>query len=114
MERLVIMFPSGLVDVRDLPAKFQVEGAKPIEVALPEPAIAATAPAAVQGTGSTSPYLPEEGIDLKEYLAELELGFINQALDEADGVVARAAERLGMRRTTLVEKMKKYGLQRGE
>ena len=31
---------------------------------------------------------------------------------QAGGVVAHAAKRLGMRRTTLVEKLRKYGLQR--
>ena len=113
MERLVIMFPSGLVDVRDLPPKFQMEGAQPIEVTLPEPVVLA-APAQPAAAAVATARLPAEGIDLKEYLAELELSFINQALDEADGVVARAAEHLGMRRTTLVEKMKKYGMQRGE
>ncbi|HHI75862.1 MAG TPA: hypothetical protein ENJ94_01700, partial [Gammaproteobacteria bacterium] len=35
-----------------------------------------------------------------------------QALEEADGVVAHAARKLQMRRTTLVEKLRKYGLQR--
>ena len=116
MERLVIMFPNGLVDVRDLPPKFQMEGARAIEVVLPEPVAMPAAPAAAApATPARLPArLPADGIDLKEYLAELELSFINQALDEADGVVARAAERLGMRRTTLVEKMKKYGMQRGE
>ncbi len=37
---------------------------------------------------------------------------IQQALDDAGGVVARAAERLRIRRTTLVEKMRKYGMSR--
>ena len=37
---------------------------------------------------------------------------IQQALDESDGIVAHAAKRLHMRRTTLVEKLRKYGLQR--
>ena len=60
------------------------------------------------------PRLPREGIDLKEHLATLERHFIKQALDEANGVVAHAANRLKLRRTTLVEKMRKYGLQRGE
>lgn len=114
MERLVIMFPNGLVDVRDLPPKFQMEGAQPIEVALPEPVVTPVAAVTTTGVASAAARLPADGIDLKDYLAELELSFINQALDEADGVVARAAERLGMRRTTLVEKMKKYGMQRGE
>ena len=35
---------------------------------------------------------------------------IVQALDEAEGVVAHAAKRLGMGRTTLVEKMRKFDL----
>jgi len=39
---------------------------------------------------------------------------IKQALDDAGGVVARAAERLRIRRTTLVEKMRKYGMSRRE
>ena len=64
--------------------------------------------------GLDSPaFLPPEGLDLKEYLAGLEQTLIQQALDECSGVVARAAERLRIRRTTLVEKMRKYGLNRG-
>ena len=54
--------------------------------------------------------LPEEGVNLKEMIAELEMDLIRQALEMQDGVVARASELLGMRRTTLVEKMKKYGM----
>ena len=56
--------------------------------------------------------LPPEGLDLKDYLGNLEQGLIQQALDDAGGVVARAAERLRIRRTTLVEKMRKYGMSR--
>jgi len=56
--------------------------------------------------------LPEQGIDLKEYLNDLEVDLIRQALNECDGVVAHAAKRLNMRRTTLVEKLRKYDLQR--
>ena len=48
--------------------------------------------------------LPREGLDLKEHLSKLESLLIVQALDEADGVVAHAAKRLNMGRTTLVEK----------
>ncbi|MGB0988819.1 MAG: helix-turn-helix domain-containing protein, partial [Pseudoalteromonas spongiae] len=54
--------------------------------------------------------LPAEGIELKSYLAELEVCLIEQALERNENVVARAAEVLGVRRTTLVEKMKKYNL----
>ena len=48
--------------------------------------------------------------ELREKIAELEMDLIRQALEMQDGVVARASELLGMRRTTLVEKMKKYGM----
>jgi sigma-54 dependent transcriptional regulator, flagellar regulatory protein len=52
------------------------------------------------------------GIDLKEYLNNLEYNLIKQALDDCNGVVARAAEKLKIRRTTLVEKMRKFDLNR--
>ncbi|MGB0936172.1 MAG: sigma-54 dependent transcriptional regulator [Colwellia sp.] len=54
--------------------------------------------------------LPSHGVNLKEHLAELEVSLIVQALTKQKWVVARAAEMLGMRRTTLVEKMRKYNL----
>ena len=54
--------------------------------------------------------LPAGGINLKDVLSELEVNLIRQALDKQNGVTSRAAEMLGMRRTTLVEKMKKYGI----
>ena len=65
-------------------------------------------------TTMVSSSLPEEGVNLKEYLSELEVNLIKQALDNQDWVVARAADKLGMRRTTLVEKMRKYDIQRTE
>jgi len=56
--------------------------------------------------------LPAQGIDLKEYLNILEVDLIRQALNECKGVVAHAAKRLNMRRTTLVEKLRKHEFQR--
>ncbi|MDD5216041.1 MAG: helix-turn-helix domain-containing protein, partial [Methylococcales bacterium] len=60
----------------------------------------------------SSVQLPEEGIDLKEYLNNMEFDLIRQALEECNGVVAHAAKRLNMRRTTLVEKLRKFDLSR--
>jgi sigma-54 specific flagellar transcriptional regulator A len=40
----------------------------------------------------------------------LEQNLIKQALTECHGVVAQAARKLQLNRTTLVEKMRKYGL----
>lgn len=120
IERLAIINPKGLVDAADLPEKFQQyevsdelvcemdadnaeddDQSEPLEVAnmfenLP-PSLA---------------QLPEQGIDLKEYLNVMENDLIRQALNECNGVVAHAAKRLNMRRTTLVEKLRKYDLQR--
>ncbi len=55
--------------------------------------------------------LPDSPFDLKNYLEEIERSLILQALELCDQVVARAAERLGLRRTTLVEKLRKYAIQ---
>jgi sigma-54 specific flagellar transcriptional regulator A len=50
------------------------------------------------------------GFDLRQYLESLEQRLIVLALDSAGGTVAQAARVLGLRRTTLVEKLRKYAL----
>jgi sigma-54 specific flagellar transcriptional regulator A len=64
---------------------------------------------AVQRPGSQ---LPPEGVNLKDHIEAIEIDLIKQALDKSDGVVAHAAKLLNTRRTTLVEKLRKYGLSR--
>ena len=49
-------------------------------------------------------------IDLKAAVAELEHDCIREALGRTEGVVAEAARLLSLQRTTLIEKMRKYGL----
>jgi sigma-54 dependent transcriptional regulator, flagellar regulatory protein len=73
------------------------------EAAVVQPDYAATA----EVTGLE---LPRGGIDLKDHLSAIEIGLIRKALEEADGTVAGAARLLRMRRTTLVEKLRKYRL----
>ena len=77
-------------------------------------ALQKTAVAAVgsRGCEEALDQLPEEGLDLKAHLEKIERSLIEQSLVVNDGVVARAAESLSIRRTTLVEKMRKYGMQR--
>lgn len=109
VERMAIMHPFGVVGTQDLPVKYchiPVEEDFPVEP-MPE---SSHGPSMV--SMSDTVLLPENGIDLKEYINGLEQSLIQQALDDSGGVVARAAERLAMRRTTLVEKMRKYGMQR--
>ncbi|MBT2990809.1 MAG: sigma-54-dependent Fis family transcriptional regulator [Candidatus Thiodiazotropha sp. (ex Ctena orbiculata)] len=108
IERLAILHPYGVVDVADLPEKFRPTGELPEAMQLPQVTLEGEEP----GTVINAPRLPNDGLDLKAHLNSLEQSLIQQALDESDGIVAHAAKRLHMRRTTLVEKLRKYGLQR--
>jgi sigma-54 specific flagellar transcriptional regulator A len=115
IERLAILHPFGVVDVPDLPEKFR-SGLPGRELPAEALVVSGGAPVAVDVTDPVfaAPRLPSGGIDLKDHLAQLEVGLIRQALDQANGVVAHAAQILRMRRTTLVEKLRKYGLARGQ
>jgi sigma-54 specific flagellar transcriptional regulator A len=118
IERLAIIHPQGLVDSNDLPEKFQqfsVSENLQVEVDArdyPSHAKFEKTPNIPDAEVMAALRLPEQGIDLKEYLSDMESDLISQALDECNGVVAHAAIRLNMRRTTLVEKLRKFGLQR--
>ena len=121
-ERLAILHPDDTVDVQALPEKFRQNGVfneftANQGVTLPqqqEPIspIRELTEAMHFEQPLPSAQLPEQGLDLKEYLSDMESDLISQALDECNGVVAHAAKRLNMRRTTLVEKLRKYDLQR--
>ena len=97
LERLVILHSGRRVEVADLPERYQPRGATVTRLTH------VTAVPAARG-------LPEEGFDLKDHLTQLEQQYIREALDRAEGTVAGAARLLGMQRTTLVEKLKKYRL----
>jgi sigma-54 specific flagellar transcriptional regulator A len=58
--------------------------------------------------------LPVDGIDLRAHLFAIEHRLISQALQRSGGTVAQAARLLGLRRTTLVEKLRKFGIAGGE
>jgi sigma-54 specific flagellar transcriptional regulator A len=138
VERLSILYPGGTVDAKLLPPKYQPASKKSSTLPF-NPALMFADPDTdvdtelshseaslsfsendVASSIFTSnvninhafsvPELGDDGLDLKEHLANLEVQIIQQALDASDGVVAHAAELLKMRRTTLVEKLKKYGI----
>jgi sigma-54 specific flagellar transcriptional regulator A len=50
------------------------------------------------------------GFDLRQYLETLEQRLIVRAMESSGGTVAQAARVLGLRRTTLVEKLRKYSM----
>ena len=86
IERLAVLKPSGDLDVGDLPAEMRSA-----------PAVAPAAPQA----------LPPEGIQLQAVLRELEDRLIREALERSGGNKNQAAQSLGLKRTTLVEKLRK-------
>lgn len=75
---------------------------------LPEKISAGLAGEAITHQSAVTSEIGEDGLDLKEHLANMEVKLIKQALASTGGVVAHAAKLLKMRRTTLVEKLKKY------
>jgi sigma-54 specific flagellar transcriptional regulator A len=104
VERLAILHPNGIADTGDLPARYRgCDGDADTVVLAPLPR-----PETSEAPGDVA--LPPGGLDLKDYLSTIELSLIRQALDESQGVVARAARLLKLRRTTLVEKMRKYAM----
>ncbi|MDH3747801.1 MAG: sigma 54-interacting transcriptional regulator [Gammaproteobacteria bacterium] len=98
IERLAVTRTNGVVNARDLPWPLAEKCDQLADVV----DVVDTAP-------QTTPVaLPADGIDLKLYLAEIERDMIECALSDANGVVQHAARRLGIGRTTLVEKIRRY------
>jgi DNA-binding NtrC family response regulator len=91
VERLVVTDVDGVVTVDDLPAKVRkVRGT----------------PAAAAAAGAASPELGE-GVSLDTVLRETEDRLLDEAMKQAGGNKARAAQLLGINRTTLIEKLKR-------
>lgn len=113
VERLGIIHPGGIIGVSELPSKFRhIDEPDPARYA-PSVATEITAIDETATNLSATPHrLPPDGIDLKTWLETHEQHLIRQALDAADQVVSRAARLLHIQRTTLVEKMRKYGIER--
>ena len=124
VERLMILYPNQLIDLHDLPHKYKHLDVEPYQPDYPQELLEREAINAMFGNSGDADEaldsteleepgvkaLPAEGLNLKEYISDLEVSLITQALDVQEWVVARAAEVLGMRRTTLVEKMRKYNI----
>ncbi len=106
VERLVILHAGGTVGLDDLPAKMCAGLPSMPAPAEPDDGLNEL----MRLVADPGPALPPEGIDLKAYLEGIERSLIEQALAAHDYVIAHAANRLGLRRTTLVEKIRKLGI----
>jgi sigma-54 specific flagellar transcriptional regulator A len=111
IERLSILYPNAVVAKKDLPHRFQLEADYPSYAERGSSLVERQALITMSGQETKA---SSDGIDLKEHLIKTELALISKALEDADWVVAHAASSLNMRRTTLVEKMRKYRLTRPE
>jgi sigma-54 specific flagellar transcriptional regulator A len=110
LEQLAILYPGRMVDLPQLPPRVRPKQVSALRLPAEELKPKVPHPEEI---GTLMALLPE-GMELREYLNDLERGMIAAALEECDFIVARAARRLGMRRTTLVERMRKFELERDD
>jgi transcriptional regulator with PAS, ATPase and Fis domain len=92
MERLTVLRGEGVIRADELPPKMRN----------------ANQPAA----NKTAPQLTCDGICLSTAVSEFEKNLIYQSLEKTDWVKNKAAKLLQVKRTTLVEKIKRYELQK--
>ena len=91
MERLIVLTGEGMIAADDLPAKLRVAENMPLE-------------------NNAIPELTADGICLNTAVSEFEKNLIYQSLEQTDWVKNKAAKLLQVKRTTLVEKIKRYEL----
>ncbi|MFT5599206.1 MAG: sigma-54 specific flagellar transcriptional regulator A [Chitinophagales bacterium] len=104
LERLAILYPYAVIDAKNLPEKYQSSDFIETNLSYEDEAFVSIAHPNIS-------LLPSCGIDMKQYLTDIEISLIEQALVSTNHVVARAATMLNVRRTTLVEKMRKYEIE---
>jgi DNA-binding NtrC family response regulator len=86
VERAIALTPGrGQIDLRDLPPDMQQ----------------------VDAPADPGAWFPDEGVDLEAHISAVELSLIKQSLERTGGNKRRAAELLNIKRTTLVEKLKR-------
>jgi len=89
MERMVILCSEGLIEPGDLPVAFHDREAPTVAV----------------------PHLPPSGLSFRAVVEDFETDLIVQALEQTHWNKNQAARLLGLNRTTLLEKIKKKGLE---
>jgi sigma-54 dependent transcriptional regulator, flagellar regulatory protein len=91
IERMVVLKGKGQIQIADLPVKFKSDFAP-------------------QVLFSDTPELSSDGICLTTAVSEFEKSLIYQSLEKSDWIKNKAAKLLHVKRTTLVEKIKRYDL----
>jgi transcriptional regulator with GAF, ATPase, and Fis domain len=123
MERFSILVDGNTVTLEDLPQKI-LDSAGDLELlsAYTEPQISADGANVVGASGAvdissqgfvwpTLADLQKHQMNLRDFLDFIEDKLLKEALDVADGIKNQAAEVLGIKRTTLIEKLKKRNME---
>ena len=123
IERLIILHTDQAVFASDLPVRYQStdltiaerpDYVEPLVDQLPESEpedlSALFAPAPTSPVAPPTPSHIDQPINLKQHMADTERALIISALEQTEWVNAHAAKLLTLQRTTLVEKMRKYGI----
>ena len=99
VERLAILYPGETITRSKLPQRYRGQDS---DGDMPGPTVNGT-------TDNVMPMLleTEDNIDLKQYLTNMERTLICRALEKSNWVVSQAAKALSLRRTTLIEKIRK-------
>ncbi|MBT6207662.1 MAG: sigma-54-dependent Fis family transcriptional regulator [Francisellaceae bacterium] len=98
VERVTVLYPKQDITIAQIPQKIKIGGGIAKTSTLSQKII-------------TNPYELGDNFSLKDKICEIESTYIKKALAENNGVVAQAANALGIRRTTLVEKLKKLNIE---
>jgi len=96
--RIAKRYPQQRISITQLPSAMQLDTGKLRSFSPKQP------------DPSTADFEP--GFDLQNYLKKEEAKLIVAALKKGGGVVQRAANMTGIKRTTFLAKMKKYGIER--
>ena len=102
IKRMIVLCDNSVVGLEDLPEHFQESAAPP-----------STEGAAEEGVGHSledDETILVDGMNLSDAVRAFESRIIAKALEQSDGVKAKAARLLNIKRTTLVEKIKKNKL----
>jgi transcriptional regulator with GAF, ATPase, and Fis domain len=108
VERVVILKGTGIVQPADLPEKVRKGNGAAVTLHTDDEKLIIPDDTAVYAAPAID--IPDSGIDLNKLMEDFENRLIMEALKKSEGNKARAAEMLGIKRTTLIEKLKKKGI----
>ncbi len=122
VQHMTILHGGGMVTFADLPEKYQIRAESPAGLTEEMPPALEVRPETAEpefflpppGQAALEPppgdLFPEDGIDFNNLVNDFETRLILQALSQSGGNKKEAARLLNLKRTTLLEKMKKKAI----